>query len=258
MGVDVHYPLQPNAITTNKGLSVAYGDERISFERKAKQGKARKVLIKVQPDCKVLVHAPEDASDELVTDAVKKRSRWIYTQLRDFSKQLEHITPRKYVSGESHYYLGKQYVLKVIVDTKATPSVKLLRGSLEVTARRKSPKRIKELLDDWYRERAKEMFHKRLEAMLEQTLWVKQSPPLKVMAMKKQWGSCSPNGRLTLNLYLIKAPRDCIDYVILHELCHIAEHNHSKRFYRLMGQVMPGWEKVKKKLDSSVSQLLSL
>lgn len=56
-------------------------------------------------------------------------------------------------------------------------------------------------------------------------------------------GQCSPNGRITLNPHLVKAPRECIDYVVLHELCHIAEHNHSERFYRLMGQVMPQWEK---------------
>ncbi len=63
--------------------------------------------------------------------------------------------------------------------------------------------------------------------------------------MQTQWGSCSPNGRITLNPLLVKAPRECIDYVILHELCHIAEHNHSERFYRLLSQVMPKWEKTK-------------
>lgn len=70
-------------------------------------------------------------------------------------------------------------------------------------------------------------------------------------------GSCSPNGRLTLNPNLVKAPRECIDYVILHELCHLAEHNHSERFYRLMGQVMPDWEKTKKRLDGMAGMIFS-
>lgn len=71
----------------------------------------------------------------------------------------------------------------------------------------------------------------------------------KASDMQTQWGSCSPKGQLTLNPHLVKAPRDCIDYVLLHELCHVAEHNHSEGFYRLMRQVMPQWEKVKERLD---------
>ncbi|MEJ2632642.1 MAG: M48 family metallopeptidase [Acidihalobacter sp.] len=65
---------------------------------------------------------------------------------------------------------------------------------------------------------------------------------MRLLAMKTQWGSCSPRGTLTMNPHLVKAPRECIDYVLLHELCHLAEHNHSDRFYRLMGQVMPRWD----------------
>jgi predicted SprT family Zn-dependent metalloprotease len=70
------------------------------------------------------------------------------------------------------------------------------------------------------------------------------------------WGRCSPHGRITLNPHLVKASRECIDYVILHELCYIAEHNHSESF-RLMSQVMPGWEKTKERLDGMAARLLA-
>jgi predicted metal-dependent hydrolase len=70
-------------------------------------------------------------------------------------------------------------------------------------------------------------------------------------------GSCSPKGLLTLNLYLVKAPVQCIDYVILHELCHLAEHNHSARFYQLMTQVMPDWKKTKTQLDGMANRYLN-
>lgn len=105
------------------------------------------------------------------------------------------------------------------------------------------------MLTDWYKARAREVFARKLSAMLKQALWVSDSPPLRILTMQTQWGSCSPNGRVTLNPNLVKAPRECIDYVILHELCHLAEHNHSERFYQLMGQVMPEWEKTKKRLN---------
>ncbi|RLT91702.1 MAG: M48 family peptidase [Ketobacter sp. GenoA1] len=238
-------------------MSFLYGDERIAFERVLRPQATSKILIKVHPDCRVIVSAPEDASEDAVLSAVKKRGRWIYEQLRDFRKQLEHITPRQYVSGESHYYLGKQYLLKVIAAPDQVQGVKLLRGKLEVSVRRKSADRVKGLLTEWYKLRAREIFANRLNAMLEEALWVTGRPPLRILSMQTQWGSCSPNGRITLNPHLVKAPRECIDYVILHELCHIAEHNHSERFYRLMGQVIPKWEMVKERLDTMAYRILS-
>ncbi len=245
----MNVPTKPQRDT----MSFRYGDEQITFERVKRLQATGKILIKVYPDFRVIVAAPEGAENEAVLSAVKKRARWIYEQLRDFRKQLEFITPRQYISGESHYYLGKQYLLKVIEAPEQVQGVKLLRGKLEVSVRTRSADKVKELLTDWYKLRAKETFAKRLDAMLEQTLWVEERPPLRVLTMQTQWGSCSPNGRITLNPNLVKATRECIDYVILHELCHIAEHNHSERFYRLMGQVMPKWEKTKKRLDGMAS-----
>ncbi|MGR7921559.1 M48 family metallopeptidase [Zobellella denitrificans] len=234
-----------------------YGDERIVFERAVRPKAGGKVLIKVHPDCRVVVSAPAQADDGEVLAAVKKRGRWIYEQLRDFRRQLEHIRPRRYLSGESHYYLGKQYLLKVMEAPGEVQGVKLLRGKLEVTVRRRNADKVRQLLADWYRARAKEVFARRLDAMLEQALWVTERPPLRILTMQTQWGSCSPSGRVTLNPHLVKAPRECIDYVILHELCHLAEHNHSERFYRLMNQVMPKWEKTKARLDGMANLLLS-
>ena len=231
-------------------LQFNYGDEQIKFERLPRSEGIQRVLIKVHPDCRIEVTAPAEADDNAVLAAVKKRGRWIYQQLRDFRQQSAYVTPRQYISGESHYYLGKQYLLKVLEDPDSKPQVKLLRGKLEVTLRQKNAAKVEQLLSDWYKVRAKEVFAKRLDVLLEQTLWVTERPPLRMLTMHTQWGSCSPQGRLTLNPYLVKAPRECIDYVILHELCHLAEHNHSERFYRLLSQVMPSWEEVKARLDA--------
>ena len=237
-------------------MNFHYGDEQIAFERVVRQQASDKVLIKVHPDCRVVVSAPTNADNDAVLNAVKKRGRWIYEQLRDFRKQLEYTSPRKYISGESHYYLGKQYLLKVIEDPNSVQGVKLLRGKLEVSVRIKNAEKVRELLTDWYKARAKETFAKRLDAVLEHALWVTERPPLRIQTMQTQWGSCSPNGKITLNPYLVKAPRECVDYVVLHELCHLAEFNHSDRFYRLMTQVMPHWEEVKERLDGMANVIL--
>ena len=239
-------------------MSFCYGDELITFERVQRPQATGKVLIKVHPDCRVVVSAPESATSEAVLYAVKQRGRWIYQQLREFQQQLEHVTLRQYISGESHYYLGKQYQLKVNVEPHQVQGVKLLRGKLEVSVRARDAVKVRSLLTDWYKSRAREVFARRLDALLEQALWVQDRPPIRILTMQTQWGSCSPNGRITLNPHLVKAPRDCIDYVILHELCHIAEHNHSDRFYRLLSQVMPNWEITKERLDGLASRILAL
>jgi len=75
--------------------------------------------------------------------------------------------------------------------------------------------------------------------------------------MKKQWGSCSPVGVISLNTHLIKAPTACTDYVLLRELCHLKWHNHGPGFYRLLRPTMPGWESVKNRLDSMAELLLN-
>lgn len=243
--------------THHKMLSFTYGDETISFERIVRTNASGAILIKVYPDCRVVVSAPEQTEGIKVLKAVQKRSRWIYQQLREFRQQLEFITPRQYLSGESHYYLGKQYQLKVFEDAHQPQGVKLLRGKLEVSVRHKSAEKVQHLLEGWYKTRAKNVFAKRLDHVLEHTLWVAERPPFRILTMQTQWGSCSPKGLLTLNPYLVKAPVQCIDYVILHELCHLAEHNHSERFYQLMAQVMPDWKKTKTQLDGMANRYLN-
>ena len=86
--------------------------------------------------------------------------------------------------------------------------------------------------------------------------WVSQLPPVRIQVMTVQWGSCSPAGRITLNPHLVKAPRECIDYVLLHELCHLQHHNHSPNFYKALDRHMPRWRLVKSRLDKMAEQLL--
>ncbi len=238
------------SLNAQKKGSIQYGDTSIHFSIEPRATDTPKVLIKVHPDCRVVVQAPSMASHDEILQAVKKRARWVCKQKHYFDRQRENILPRLYISGESHFYLGRRHMLKVRQDDMTSvQSVKLLRGVLEVKASRADPDKTRELLFNWYRQRAQEVFDRRLEEVVPQTPWIKDMPPIRLLSMKTQWGSCSPKGQLTLNPHLVKAPRECIDYVLLHELCHIAEHNHSEKFYRLMKQVMPHWEKVKERLD---------
>ncbi|MGE6391074.1 M48 family metallopeptidase [Psychrobacter pacificensis] len=265
-----------------------YGQDKIYYEIVRKEGtykattakskadtlttekiKPRKVVIKVHPDQRVVVTAPIDAIDEMIHDAMMKRARWIWQNLQDFAKRKDHVLPKRYVSGETQFYLGRRYVLKVIADAKTSDkinsTVKLSRGKLYVELSQSdseldAEKRavlVKSLIDEWYKNKFRSISRERLEALIYKASWVKNSPSLKLMTMKKQWGSCSAKGNLILNPHLVKAPKECIDYVILHELCHIAEHNHSEHFWRLLTQVMPNWKEVKARLDEMAELYLN-
>ncbi|MBS9780973.1 MAG: M48 family metallopeptidase [Gammaproteobacteria bacterium] len=233
-----------------------YGEQYIDFERIDSNNNTQKVTIQVHYDGRVTATAPKNSTDTAVLEAVKKRSRWIYKQLLAVQQQQEHITPRQYVSGETHYYLGRQYQLKIINEKTQPQGVKLIKGRLVINTTNTEKKNVKRLLDEWYKNRARIIFEKRLLALLPQTPWANELPNIKLRMMKKQWGNCSYKGAISLNTNLIKTPRICIDYVILHELCHIKEHNHSTNFYRLMDYVMPQWQEVKQQLDAKAYCLL--
>lgn len=124
-----------------------------------------------------------------------------------------------------------------------------------VTTPESSPAMIKSALDVWYRQRARELFADLLAAVAP-LRWVKQLPPTRLQFMNVQWGSCSPSGRITLNPSLVEAPRECIDYVLLHEMCHLLHHNHSPNFYKTLQRHMPGWKAVKERLDNFAGDAL--
>lgn len=237
---------------------VTYGDEQIKYVVCYVANKRKKVSIHVHPDGSVQVDAPENEDLSNIKNAVLKRARWIINHISQTNVQMESVLPREYISGESHMYLGRRYMLKVSpVKDKKDAGVKLLRGQLKVSTIDTSQAKVKALLWGWYRDHAKDYFSRRIKASVKEVSWIKEEPEWQLLVMRKQWGSCSPKGRLSLNPHLVKAPRECIEYVIYHELCHLQEHNHSKRFYTLLKELMPEWKSVKSKLDGMAEVLLN-
>lgn len=235
-----------------------YGEERIPYHVFSKPTLTDKIAIHVHPDGSVQVDAPPSKPLATVQQAVYKRARWIYNRLQETGRLNEPVLPRRYVSGESHFYLGRRHQLKVTAGRKSESWVKLMQGRFQVVTPDKSAPTVKKLLNAWYRQHAGELFGRRMNAILESHRFLKNiDPNIRLMEMKRQWGSCSPKGTILLNPFLVKAPLDCIDYVITHELIHTIEHNHSARFYRLLNKVVPGWEPVKYKLDSMAAVILT-
>ncbi len=237
---------------TRKLHCLQYGEQEIRYEIVRRQ---RKTLeIAVEPDASVVVAAPADAPLNTIEAKLRKRAAWVMRQQRYFIQFLPRTPERRFIAGETHLYLGRQYRLKVVPHVQE--SVKLIRGFIVVqTHRPNRPEVTRDLVEGWYRDRAHIKFPERIAVCLELFPNSEAFRPrgLIVRQTKNRWGSMSPAGRLLLNPRLIQAPVHAIDYVITHELCHIAEPHHGAAFYKLLEKVMPDWERRKQRLEQAMA-----
>jgi len=191
---------------------------------RTKRSKTASIQIR---DGLVRAVVPDQISDFKVETLIKKRMPWIRKKLKDESKIIIPST-KEYVSGESLTYLGKNYRLKVIASSKC--SVKLISGYIEVFTPKKSPNKIKELLTQWYIDHA----IKRLKDKTDRYANIIGVSPITVSVRdyKSKWGSCSSDGKISYNWRIIMSPHRIVDYIVIHELCHMLEHNHLKDFWQ--------------------------
>jgi predicted metal-dependent hydrolase len=178
---------------------------------------------------------------------VKKRANWILKQIR-FFERFHPVEPQKeYVSGETIKYLGRQYRIKVLISE--SNSVKLKGKYLQVYTI--DQKKTKELIYRWYKDKAEIKFQSIADMNLKKlNKYGIYKPRIRIRKMRTRWGSCNTeNESILLNIELIKAPIHCVEYVIMHELCHLKYPNHTKEFYNFLSLVMPDWRARKQRLE---------
>lgn len=225
---------------------IQYGTTEIRFS--IANRKRKSIAVEVHPDTTVQIKAPLDCSIDAIRKVVLKRSKWIIKQQKFFEQFLPETPKREYVAGETHNYLGRKYLLKIIISEEE--KVKLKGGYLEVYVKKNKEDIIKQVLTEWYYKRATKVFEKAYnQAFQKFHQYNIEKPTLQIKRMKKRWGSFTPSGIIVVNPELIKAATACIEYVLIHELCHLIERNHSKKFYRLLEQIAPDWERWKLKLE---------
>ena len=223
---------------------IQYGATIIDYDIEFAQRKT--LSICVNPDSSVCLRAPIEATLEQIQQKVHKRASWILKQKRFFESFGTSTTKRQYISGESHLYLGRQYMLRV--KESNVNAVHYQNNIIEIECRHKKDAGI--LLQTWYRQRANVKFQEYAQPIIEQfSIYGVKPQSLSIKKMDKRWGYCTIDGHITLNPRLICAPRCCIEYVITHELCHLVYRSHNKEFYALLTKEMPHWEKWKNKLE---------
>ncbi len=227
--------------------TISFGERRICFDLRRNGRKQLKIVV--TPELDVEVFAPRGATDDQVIAAVRNKAPWIARKLDQLAAYHPLPTPRQYISGETLVYLGRQYRLHVEAGKKQP--AKLLGRYLNVWVENRSNRQaVSRAVEKWYRDRSRHTIGRYLDKC--QTITHRHGVPqprLTIRSMRRRWGSCSPAGRITINLKLVQVPVHCIEYVIMHELCHLKHHNHSKAFYSLLTRCQPDWRKRKADLD---------
>lgn len=231
---------------------VQYGSKWIEFELERKN--VKNVNLNIKPDMTITVSANDAVPLTFIYDFVKGKGPWITKQVKQFEEvQSYKQSEREYVSGESFKYLGKQYRLKV--QEAEEEAVKYFRGFIYLIVKdRHNVSRKAKLMDEWYREKANRTFQQLLDKLypLVEKYGV-EKPIIDMRVMKARWGSALvETNTILLNSELIKAPKHCIEYVILHEMIHFKYNNHSDSFYNMLYALMPDWEKRKAILDEEI------
>ncbi|MBR4155127.1 MAG: M48 family metallopeptidase [Bacteroidales bacterium] len=208
-----------------------------------KRSRRKTVALYVYPDKRIEIRTPLLYNINDVEPFLIKHSRWLFNRLD--SKNDNVNLPKTFTDGEAHYFLGKQYPIKVNISSRN--SVIFKDEVIVISA--KSQELVEALLDRWYFEQARRVFQEISVPLIKQMEKYDVAPKsFAIRKMKTRWGSCSRRGSISLNLHLIKLPEQCIKEVILHELCHLVHFNHSKEFYALMTAEMPDWKIWKKEL----------
>jgi predicted metal-dependent hydrolase len=226
------------------------GERAIPYQ--VHRGDRKTLRIVVYPELTVSVFAPKRAGTDEIRAVVEKKGPWIVRKLDELKKLHPLPAPRQYTSGETFDYLGDQYRLKVVKGLRSSAALDgdVLHVQVKDTNNTASVKRA---VDRWYRNRACEilgpLFEEAYRAFSQhgasKTSW-------SIRTMRRRWGSCTGAGKITFNVHLVRAPVECIEYVIMHELCHLKHHNHSKAFYELLTRCMPDWKQRKEVLESVI------
>jgi len=212
----------------------------------------RTLGITVEPDGELVVTAPNDAGEEQIEATLRRRRSWILRHRRETAALPPPIPTHEWVSGETHRYLGRQYRLKVKVEQGEGAGVRLIGRFFHVSVPDpEDTDQVRRRMERWYLDRARKTFERRMADLIRQTprLRLKEPPPLIVRKMKRRWGSCSAEGRIVMNVEAVKLPVGCIDYLLMHELCHLHVPHHGPEFWRLLDACMPDWEVWRRRLD---------
>lgn len=235
-------------------LNVQYGTKNLAFSVEFRERKTLEICV--EPPEKIHVVAPTGTSEDEIIKYVKRKADWIVQKLFLFKGMAYRSLHREVVNGEAFMYLGRNYALQLIdgeaqqvdgaqqgVGKKALSEVKLFQGKLHVATATRDEQKIKQALEAWYRKKTLEKVNERVRYY--QHYFKLMPKAVKVKEQQKRWGSCTSNLELLFNWRCVMAPSHVLDYIVVHEMCHMVHMNHSREFWDLLSAIMPDYERRK-------------
>lgn len=223
---------------------INFGGETISYQ--LLWSNRRKTLGIAVQDNKVIVTAPAGTDEDKVLQIVKEKASWIRKQLSLNDEVHDESIQKDFISGEKLPYLGRMYRLKVIqTEPKQKPTLRFYQGRFFATV----PENISEedyrtvlypLYKAWIKNKAATFTTTRMKRF---TLLMQEQPTtIQIREQRQRWGSCTPDGKIILNWHIFLAPTSVIDYILVHELAHLKDMNHSNEFWHTVKVIMPNYE----------------
>jgi predicted metal-dependent hydrolase len=216
-----------------------FSGETIHYDLIYKKRKSMRMLIDVY--CNVEVQAPKGTPEQIVIQFLEEKWDWILQKKKEMKDRLEGSQEKVYEQGESFLYLGNTYPIQISQDPTIEQDHAVLEGDrLHIYVKQLEDERIKQALKRFYYQQCKELVEKSIRAY--QSHFKTKPRSIRITDNKTNWGTCDAKQQLTFNWKLAMAPLEVIDYVVVHEMCHMVHLNHDRSFWRLVGKIMPDYE----------------
>ncbi len=209
------------------------------------RSKRKSISLEISQDAKLIVRAPRFASLHFINDLINEKSNWILKKLHLAKKKKSQLKERKFVEGEKFLLMGKEFDLEVCKNQKKALFFKeCFKITYRFTEKFTDLETRKKIFEDWYKKEARKRITESVD--IYSNISGLKYNKIRINSAKTRWGSCSHDNNLNFSWRLIMAPVGVIDYVVVHELAHIAEKNHSKKFWQKVESIFPDYKKYKK------------
>lgn len=239
-------------ITNDMGHQITHGSRRIEFEIVFRVRKNLSIIV--EPQGQVRVIAPSRMKVSQVIEAMERNAAWVERQLNRVEESLANLNPRHFASGETLLYRGSLYPCLFELDDRLKDAeVKLGTGLFTLRSPVQEQSLLRRAMEKWYREEARRIIPERVRHY---AAIIGCSPgELRIKNQQKRWGSCSQKGNLNFNWRLILVPDEILDYMVVHELCHMVHLNHSAEYWSLVGAILPDYQARRSWLKSQTGPL---
>lgn len=238
----------------NNKLKVKYKDTEI--EVNVIYRKRKTITLKIEPKYNITLISPQEVPLKVLEDILIKKREWILQKLHEYKDKDYSDFDRLYQNGEKYYYLGEEYYLEII--QSQVQEVYIKGNKLIVKSKNTNSKSIKSILQWWYKRESQKIVSDRIQHCRKKSEIMNNLTPcaVKVKEQKKRWGTCTSNKDIYINSKISMARIESIDYIIIHEFCHLVHMNHSKEFYSLVERIIPDYKKEVKWLKENSYKLI--